>query len=42
MAITPYQNGDVVSVANFPNGLYLVRMLDDDGDVLKTTRLAKR
>lgn len=42
MAVTPFQNGDAINVAGFPNGLYLVRMLDDDGDVLKTTRLIKR
>lgn len=42
MAMTPYQNGDVVNVAGFPNGLYLVRMLDEEGGVLKTTRLTKR
>lgn len=42
MAVTNFQNGDAINVAGFPNGLYLVRMLDDDGDVLKTTRLIKR
>lgn len=42
MATTNFQNGDAVNISNFPTGLYLVRMLDDDGDVLKTTRLTKR
>ena len=42
MAVTPFQNGDAINVAGFPNGLYLVRMLDDEGAVLKTTRLTKR
>ena len=42
MAATNFQNGDAINISNFPNGLYLVRMLDDDGDVLKTTRLTKR
>ena len=42
MATTNFQNGDAINISNFPNGLYLVRMLDDDGDVLKTTRLTKR
>lgn len=42
MAITNFQNGDVINVAGFPNGLYLVRMLDDKGGVLKTARLTKR
>ncbi|MFK7773513.1 MAG: T9SS type A sorting domain-containing protein [Saprospiraceae bacterium] len=42
MSVTNFQNGDAINVAGFPNGLYLIRMLDDDGDVLKTTRLIKR
>lgn len=42
MANTNFQNGDVINVAGFPNGLYLVRMLDDKGGVLTTTRLTKR
>ena len=42
MTYTPFQSGDAINVSSFPNGLYLVRMLDDDGDVLKTTRLTKR
>jgi len=42
MAVSSFQNGDAINISNFPNGLYLVRMLDDDGDVLKTTRLTKR
>ena len=42
MAVAPFQNGNTINVSNFPNGLYLVRMLDDDGDVLKTTRLTKK
>lgn len=42
MLFTPYQDGTAVNVSSFPNGLYLVRMLDRDGEVLKTTRLTKR
>lgn len=42
MAMIPFQNGNAVNVSSFPNGLYLVRMLDNDGDVLTTTRLTKR
>lgn len=42
MAVTPFQNGDAINVSNFPNGLYLVRILGGDGEVLKTTRLMKR
>jgi hypothetical protein len=42
MATIPFQNGDGINISNFPNGLYLVSLLDDDGDVLKTTRLTKR
>lgn len=42
MAMTNFQNGDAINISNFPNGLYLVRMLDKDGDVLTTTRLTKR
>lgn len=42
MAATNFQNGDAINISGFPNGLYLVRMLTDDGDVLKTTRLTKR
>ena len=29
-------------VADLPQGIYLVRMLDEKGDVLKTSRLSKR
>ncbi|MFK7776270.1 MAG: T9SS type A sorting domain-containing protein [Saprospiraceae bacterium] len=42
MSVASFQNGNTINVSNFPNGIYLVRMLDDDGDVLKTTRLIKR
>lgn len=42
MAVANFQNGDAINIASFPNGLYLVRMLDDDGAVLTTTRLTKR
>ncbi|MFK7776269.1 MAG: T9SS type A sorting domain-containing protein [Saprospiraceae bacterium] len=42
MAATNFQSGDAINISSFPNGLYLVRMLDNDGDVLKTTRLTKR
>ena len=42
MVMTSFQNGGAVNVSSFPNGLYLVRMLDNDGDVLTTTRLTKR
>jgi hypothetical protein len=42
MAVANFQNGDAINIASFPNGLYLVRMLDDDGVVLTTTRLTKR
>lgn len=42
MAIAPFQNGDALNVSSYPNGLYLVRMLNDEGEVLKTTRLTKR
>lgn len=42
MATIPYQNGDGINISNFPNGLYLVRLQDDDGNVLKITRLTKR
>lgn len=42
MTVSPFQNGNSINVSAYPNGLYLVRMLDDDGDVLKTTRLTKR
>ncbi|MEM6964203.1 MAG: T9SS type A sorting domain-containing protein [Bacteroidota bacterium] len=42
MSTVAFQNGNAINVSNFPNGLYLVRMLDKDGDVLKTTRLTKR
>lgn len=42
MGIAPFQSGESINVSNFPNGLYLVRMLDDDGVVLKTTNLTKQ
>jgi hypothetical protein len=42
MAISSFQNGSAINVSGFPNGLYLVRMLDKDGDILKTSRLTKR
>lgn len=42
MSAAAFQNGNAINVSSFPNGLYLVRMLDRDGDILKTTRLTKR
>jgi hypothetical protein len=42
MAATNFQNGDAINISSFPNGLYLVRMMDNNGAVLKTTRLTKR
>ena len=42
MAAANFQNGDAINISSFPNGLYLVRMLDEYGDVLKTARLTKR
>jgi len=42
MKLNSFQNGQAINVASYPNGLYLVRMLGDDGEVLKTTRLTKR
>lgn len=42
MAMSSFQNGAAINVSSFPNGLYLVRMLDKDGDILKTSRLTKR
>ncbi|HFB99580.1 MAG TPA: T9SS type A sorting domain-containing protein, partial [Phaeodactylibacter sp.] len=38
----PFRNGDAIDVASFPNGLYLVRMMGENGEVLKTTRMTKR
>lgn len=37
-----FQNGDAINVASFPNGLYLVRMMGENGEVLRTTRMTKR
>jgi len=34
--------GKPFDVSSFPNGLYLVRMIDEEGTILKTTRLTKR
>ena len=42
MKTVAFQNGQAIHVSSFPNGLYLVRMLDKNGEVLKTTRLTKR
>ena len=42
MAITPFRNGDAINVSSLPIGLYLVRMLDDDGDVLKNGKVGKK
>ena len=35
-------NGKSYDISGFPNGLYLVRMVDEEGQILKTTRLTKR
>ncbi len=42
MKINSFQNGQAVNVTSYPNGLYLVRMLGKNGEILKTTRLTKR
>ena len=42
MKTVAFQNGQAINVSSFPNGLYLVRMLDKNGEVLKTTRLITR
>jgi hypothetical protein len=42
MANIAFQNGNAINVMSLPNGLYLVRMLDSDQNILKTTRLTKR
>lgn len=42
MSSIPFENGKAINVMSLPNGLYLIRMLDADQQVLKTTRLTKR
>ena len=42
MIATPHVNGKSYDVSGFPTGLYLVRMTDEEGQILKTTRLTKR
>jgi len=42
MTSISFTNGKAVNVASLPNGLYLIRMLDEDQQILKTTRLTKR
>lgn len=37
-----FENGKAINVTSLPNGLYLIRMLDSDQQVIKTTRLTKR
>lgn len=42
MLVTPHVNGNSYDISSFPNGLYLVRMMDDEGNILKTSRITKR
>ena len=42
MTQTTFVNGKSFDISEFPDGLYLVRMIDEDGVILKTTRLTKR
>ena len=42
MVIEPFQNGNAINVSNFPNGLYLVRMLDEDVDVFENNSIDKK
>lgn len=42
MKVNSFQNGQAINVTSYPNGLYLVRMLGKNGEILKTTRLTKR
>jgi len=42
MTQATFVNGKSFDVSEFPNGLYLVRMIDEEGTILKTTRLTKR
>ena len=42
MSAIAFENGKTINVTSLPNGLYLIRMLDEDQQVLKTTRLTKR
>jgi len=37
-----FQNGKEINVASFPNGFYLIKMLDKNREVVKTTRLIKK
>lgn len=38
---SPLQNGEVVSVAHLRKGMYLVKMLDEKNQIIKTVRLLK-
>lgn len=42
MLATPHANGNAYDISSFPNGLYLVRMMNDEGNILKTSRITKR
>jgi len=42
MATTPFFNGQAINVSSYPIGLYLIKIMDKDGDIVKTTRLTKR
>lgn len=42
MITTQHVNGRSYDISSFPNGLYLVRMMDDENEILKTMRLTKR
>lgn len=42
MITNSFQNGKAYNVMSFPTGLYLVRMMDKNGKIIKTTRLTKR
>ena len=37
-----YNNGDTFDLSNHPDGIYLVKMKDQDGQVFKSTKLVKR
>ena len=42
MSVLNFQNGRAINVSSFPNGIYLVKMFDKDGGIIKTNRLIKR
>ena len=42
MIAAQHVNGKSYDISGFPNGLYLVRMTNEEGQILKTTRLTKR